>query len=150
MNKKQGKIPSIKYNCKWCGKDKIESNFFKCSVENGIGICKKCAKQKYNELNRECEKHIAILIMCHYLNIAFYFDIFKSLKIGEGIGYYIRQLNLTQNRNPDTFEQGILKNKVIEFVPIDMKIVNTKDRLSELLSDLEKVKMGIEDVKNDL
>ena len=43
------------------------------------------------------------MVCCHYLDIAFFFDIYKSLEIGQGLGYYIRQLNLLQNRNPDNY-----------------------------------------------
>lgn len=139
--KKQEKI---KYICRWCDKEKTEDKFFKCAITHGSFICMDCIKRKYNEVNEKCEKYIAILICSHYLDIAFYYDIYQSLGVGEGLGYYIRQLNLTQNQNPDTFAEGIIKNNnIVDYTPKDLKIEKAKTELTNILS-------RIEEIKNDL
>ncbi len=119
------------YTCRYCNNEKSEDKFFKCAIQHRSYICTDCIKKIYNRLNENCEKYLAIFICCHYLDIAFYWDIYESLKIGEGIGYYIRQLNLVQNQNPDTFEDGIIKNNIIDYTPKDYKtkILNNKLRI---------------------
>lgn len=109
MSKKKviKKEPKPVYRCRYCEKEKTEDKFFKCSIQHKSFICQDCIKKKYNDLNARCEKHLAIFICCAILDIAFYWDIFRSLDIGQGIGYYVRQLNLVQNQNPDTFEDDI-------------------------------------------
>ncbi len=134
------KISEDTYKCRWCGKEKVAEKFFKCSIQHNSFICSDCIKQKYNELNRKCEKYLAIFICCHYLDIAFYWDIYQTLKIGEGIGYYIRQLNLIQNQNPDTFEDGIIKNSIIDYTPRDFKVNLIKEQMSDIITELEKIK----------
>ena len=99
-----------------------------------------CIKKKYNELNKRCEKYQAIFICCAILDIAFYFDIYQSLKTGEGIGHYIRQLNLLQNQNPDSFEEGIIKHDILNYEPDDMKIEKSKDELSRIIEELQNIK----------
>lgn len=140
--KKTAKKPEKpKYTCRWCGKEKDETHFFKCAITHGSYICKDCIKRKYNEVNEKCEKYIAILICSHYLDIAFYYDVYQSLGIGEGLGYYIRQLNLIQNQNPDTFAEGIIKNNnIIDYTPKDLKIEKAKSELTEIIDKLEAIK----------
>lgn len=130
-----------KYTCRWCGKEKTEDKFFKCAITHGSFICMDCIKQKYNDINEKCEKYIAILICSHYLDIAFYYDVYQSLGIGEGLGYYIRQLNLLQNQHPDTFAEGIIKNNnIVDYTPKDMKIEKAKTELTETINKLEAIR----------
>lgn len=138
--KKVVKKPETVYRCRWCERDKVESRFFKCSIQHKSYVCTDCIKEKYRELNNKCEKYLAIFICCSDLNIAFYWDIYKSLEIGQGIGYYVRQLNLVQNMLPDTFEEGIIKNNIIDYTPKDMKMDKVKDDLTNIIKSLENIK----------
>lgn len=131
------------YQCRWCGNEKAESGFFKCAIDHKSFICKDCIKAKYNELNSKCEKYLAIFICCHYLDIAFYWDIYETLQIGEGIGYYVRQMNLVQNQNPDSFEEGIIKNNIIDYTPKDLKSEKIKEQLTDIISKLEAVRNDV-------
>ena len=121
-------------------KKKLTDKFFKCSIQHKSFICQDCIKEKYNDLNARCEKHLAIFICCAILDIAFYWDIFRSLDIGQGIGYYVRQLNLVQNQNPDTFEDGIIKNNIIDYTPKDMKIDKAKSEINNVICMLDAIK----------
>lgn len=142
MSKKKvvQKEPEAVYRCRHCDKDKTEDKFFKCSIQHKSFICQDCIKKKYNDLNARCEKHLAIFICCAILDIAFYWDIYRSLDIGQGIGYYVRQLNLVQNQNPDTFEDGIIKNNIIDYTPKDMKIDKAKTEINNIISMLDAIK----------
>lgn len=132
-----------KYTCKWCGIEKPEKrNFFKCCVNRGVLICSDCIKKKYEEICAKREKLVAIVICCHYLDIAFYKYIYDSLEDRQGIGYYIRQLNLYQN-DPDNFEKGLLHNNILSYVQVDKRIDNAKNQLSKVIKDLE-------DIRNDI
>lgn len=134
------KEPKTAYRCRYCDKDKPEDKFFKCAIQHKSFICQDCIKKKYNDLNARCEKHLAIFICCAILDIAFYWDIYRSLEIGQGIGYYVRQLNLVQNQNPDTFEDGIIKNNIIDYTPKDMKIDKAKTEINNIIAMLDAIK----------
>lgn len=142
MSKKKvvPKEPKPVYRCRYCDKEKTEDKFFKCSIQHKSYICTNCIKAKYNDLNGKCEKYLAIFICCSALDIAFYWDIYRSLEIGQGIGIYVRQLNLLQNQNPDTFEDGIIKNNIIDYTPEDMKIDKAKAELRDIISRLEVIR----------
>ncbi len=143
LNKKKNttvKEPKPVHHCRFCDKDKPEDKFFKCSIQHKSFICQDCIKKKYSELNARCEKHLAIFICCAALDIAFYWDIYRSLEIGQGIGYYVRQLNLLQNQNPDTFAEGVIKNNIIDYTPKDMKIDKVKAEISNVISMLDAIK----------
>lgn len=142
MSKKKvvPKEPKPVYRCRYCDREKTEDKFFKCSIQHKSFICQDCIKKKYNDLNARCEKHLAIFICCAILDIAFYWDIYRSLDIGQGIGYYVRQLNLLQNQNPDTFEDGVIKNNIIDYTPKDMKIDKAKTEINNVICMLDAIK----------
>lgn len=142
MSKKKvvPKEPKPVYQCRYCDREKTEDKFFKCSIQHKSFICQDCIKKKYNDLNARCEKYLAIFICCAILDIAFYWDIYRSLDIGQGIGYYVRQLNLVQNQNPDTFEDGVIKNNIIDYTPKDMKIDKAKSEINNVICMLDAIK----------
>lgn len=131
-----------KYTCKWCGIEKSESKFFKCCVNRGVLICSDCIKKKYNEICAQREKLVAIVVCCHYLDIAFYKYIYDSLGDKQGIGYYVRQLNLYQNE-PDDFAKGLLHNNILSYVQVDKRIDNAKNQLNRVIKDLEGIRNDI-------
>ncbi len=140
--KQEKKEQLHKYTCKWCKAEKTEDKFFKCCVNRGVLICSSCIKKKYEEICAQHEKLVAIVVCCHYLDIAFYKYIYDSLGDKQGIGYYIRQLNLIQN-NPDDFEKGLLHNNILSYTQTDKRIDNAKNQLSKVIKDLEAVRNDI-------
>ncbi len=140
--------PKNMYTCRYCNNEKTEDKFFKCAIQNKSFICTNCIKQIYNRLNEKCEKYLVIFICCHYLDIAFDVNIYNSLEIGQGIGYYVKQLNLMQNmqnQSPQSFTDGIIKSNIINYLPKDEK--NEKDkikqRLKNIIAELEAVKSDV-------
>lgn len=136
------KEPIKTYTCKWCGIEKPEyRNFFKCSVEHGVFICCDCIKGLYNQLCSQCEKALAILICCHYLDIRFSIEIINGLKDYQSLGDYVRLLNLRQNKNL-SFADGLLTGNDIS-IGEDIKPKGSwrhKAELSKIIDDLIKVK----------
>ena len=129
--------------CQWCGKEKKQSQFFKISIVRGADICTDCINAKYTDLCSKTDKAKAILACCHYLDTAFNYDICKSLAIGEGIGIYLRQLNLRQNQDPENFEQGLIDG--FDFIAEHQEQTNkkAKNELTEIMNKLEMIKNEI-------
>lgn len=129
--------------CQWCGKEKKQSQFFKISLVRGAYICTDCINAKYTDLCTKTDKAKAILACCHYLDTAFNYDICKGLAIGEGIGIYLRQLNLRQNQNPENFEQGLTDG--FDFIAEHQELTNkkAKNELTEIMNKLEMIKNEI-------
>ena len=154
MNKKTKrkarKPPTHKYVCRWCEAEKPETDYFKCSVDHGAFICKDCINKKYEALKDITQKQTAIFICCHHLNIAYSEDVFKSLIIGEGIGHYIRTLNLRQNQQIYSFEESILKDSAFSFVPHDLMIDNAKKDIQNVIEILQIAGNELQTVRNDL
>ena len=134
--------PVKMYTCKWCGEEKTESEFYRCAINHKAFICKKCINHKYDEICAKREKVLAVIICCHYLDIAFYKYIYDSLGDKQGIGYYVRQLNLYQNE-PDDFAKGLLHNNILSYVQVDKRIDNAKNQLNRIIKDLEGVRNDI-------
>lgn len=139
IKRKARKPPTPKYVCRWCEAEKPETDYFKCSVDHGAFICKDCINKKYENLKCITEKQTAILICCHHLNIAYYGDVFKTLGIGEGIGHYIRTLNLKQSQHPDSFEESILKDNILSFIPHDFRVDEAKENIQNVIAVLQNV-----------
>lgn len=134
--------PVKMYTCKWCGESKREDKFFKCCINRDVLICSDCIKKKYNEICAKREKVLAIIICCHYLDIAFYKYIYDSLGDKQGIGYYVRQLNLAQN-DPDNFEKGLLHNNIVGYREADKRIDNAKKNLDKIIENIIEVRNDI-------
>lgn len=114
----------------------------RCAINHKAFICKKCINHKYDEICAKREKVLAVIICCHYLDIAFYKYIYDSLGDKQGIGYYVRQLNLYQNE-PDDFAKGLLHNNILSYVQVDKRIDNAKNQLSKVIKDLEGIRNDI-------
>lgn len=130
------------YTCQWCKQEKItHRNFFKCSIEHGVFICCDCIKEKYNQLCTQCEKALAILICCHYLNIRFSLEVVSTMKDSHSFGDYIRLYNLRQNTNLN-FADGLLTGNDISIgKDVNSKVSwKYKTELSKIIDDLTKVK----------
>ena len=141
MSKKKviKKEPEAVYKCRWCDKDKRESRFYRCAITHKSFICKDCIDRKYDELALKYDKNKAIFIICHYLDIPYYSDCVKSLGADEGIGYYIKQLNLMQN-DIENFEMGVIKNNCIDFKPPEYIHIEATSSLDEVIDRLETIR----------
>ena len=130
------------YKCQWCEKEKKPDKYYKRSITNKTFICKECIDRKFEELVLKYDTDRAIFIVCHYLNLPFYRQCVESLKEEKGdIGYYIRQLNLNQNKHHlDDFETSIIKNNNLEFSPPDYKYTETKHRLGDIIKEIEQLR----------
>ncbi len=105
-------------------------------------ICTDCITQKYNDVLQRSDKAKALLVCCHHLDIPFIYEIFNSLNVCEGLGIYIRQLNLTQN-STDNFEDGL-----INYVDLS---VNPKEFIrDEVKTELRNLLKRMEETVNDL
>ena len=130
-----------KYICKWCGQEKpVDRNFFKCSIDNGAYICISCIKDRYNSLCSQCEKALAILICCHYLDICFSIEVYNELKEYHGISDYVRLLNLKQHKSLENFENGLLKSNAVCIGAKPKNSCENKEKLNEIIADLQKVR----------
>lgn len=132
-----------KYTCIWCGAEKPENKFFKCALENDKNICSDCLKKKYDELCSTHEKMLAVMACCCYIDVCFDYDIFKNLKPDDGIGFYIRRLNLLQNQHPDDFVTGLLRGGLIQSATNHASDLSIKQELTSIIERLEDVRNGI-------
>ncbi len=149
LNKKRNKPKNFSemesYTCRWCGNEKSESAFFKCSIDNNTPLCKKCIIAKYEEILAKSDKVKALFACCHHLDVPFVYQIYQSLGVGEGINIYIKYLNLPQykNKNAGTFEDGLINC-------LDLKIYPTEQNQNEAKQRLDDIIKRIEEVRNDL
>ena len=129
--------------CKWCGKEKQQSKFYKISLDRGTNICSDCINAKYADISQKTDKAKAILACCHYLDTAFNYDICKGLAIGEGIGIYLRQLNLRQNQAPESFEQGVISG--FDFIAEHQERISKmgKAEITDIINKLEMIRNEI-------
>lgn len=97
---------------------------------------------KYDEICAKREKVLAVIICCHYLDIAFYKYIYNSLEKEQNLGFYIRQLNLSQN-DPDDFEKGLLHNNIVGYREADKRIDKAKKSLDKIIEDITEVRNDI-------
>lgn len=130
------------YSCVWCGEKKREDKFFKCSIDNQKYICTDCIKAKSDELSEKCSKENRIIVLCHYLDIPFYWDVCKSLCEGEDIGIYIRQCNMEQY-DLDSFEKSFIEPKL----DYECTYLIDKEHLCNLL---DGVKQQIDVIKKEI
>lgn len=141
--KKQLITNELPTKCKWCGKEKNQSKFYKISLDRGADICTDCINTKYADLCQKTDNAKAILACCHYLDTAFNYDICKGLAIGEGIGIYLRQLNLRQNQAPESFEQGIISG--FDFITEHQERISKmgKAEITDIINKLEMIRNEI-------
>lgn len=101
-----------------------------------------CINKKYEGICAKHEKVLAIIIWCHYLDIAFYKYIYNSLGDGKEIGCCFRQLNLAQNDHDD-FKKGLLHNNIVGYRETDKWIDNAKKSLDKIIKSIIEVRNDI-------
>lgn len=142
MPRKARKKPHNHYVCKWCGETRRDDKYYKCAIDNEKFICKDCLKQKYKDLSKRCSKENTLLILCHYLDLPFYWEICKSLCVGEDIGIYIRQCNIAQY-DLTSFEDGFLQHE------LDYQSTYFIDK-AHICNLLDNLKANIETIKSEI
>ncbi len=140
INKQKMPSEMESYTCRWCGKEKKENKFFKCSIDHNAPLCKKCIIAKYDELLVKTDKAKALFACCHHLDVPFVYKIYQSLGIGEGINIYIKYLNLPQYKNTGTFEDGLIDHLDLKIYPIEQNRNETKQKLEDIIKRLEAVR----------
>lgn len=109
------------YRCSCCDKeyDGATGNFYKTPsiMYSGNGgyypVCLPCLKDRFKDLSNRYGERMAMTIMCHYLDIPFYYSMYDALiKKNDGftIGSYVRQMNNKQYQNK-SFVNTILDKK---------------------------------------
>ena len=122
MGRPRKKVSSVEeyglFRCTSCGEewDTPINHFFRTSSslyaanDKYFPVCKKCLQQKFEEYTRRFDEKEATKIICHYLDIPFFYSLYDSIsKKNEGfsIGMYLRQMNNKQY-NGKTFVNTIL------------------------------------------
>ena len=130
------------YKCRLCDKEKAASKFFKCSIDNKTLICNDCINQKYKEILRKSDKAKALFVCCHHLNVPFCLDIYNSLNVCDGLGIYIRQLNLAQN-STESFEDGLVKYVDLNIFPKETARNEAKTEILNTIKQLEEMVNGL-------
>lgn len=109
------------YKCTCCGKehDNPVSRFYKSTsklFEKNDGyypICRSCLDERFKEYRSRYGESQAVIIMCHYLDVPFYYSLYDSIiKATDNftIGMYLRQMNNRQYKSK-TFVNTLLDKK---------------------------------------
>lgn len=134
------------YKCLACGKefDSPSGHFYKTKSKlyekNDMyyPICQSCLRKKFDEYTKRYNEQIATIIICHYLDIPFFYSLYDSLikkNDGFNIGMYIRQMNNQQyktktfvNTLVDKKELGIDKAEYEEIKETKWSVGDTKNK----------------------
>lgn len=110
------------YKCVSCGKEYQTAFKHFCKVNNShlwdsndkyCPICIDCLNAKFEEYRKRYDEKTAILMICHYLDMPFYFDLYDSIvrnNTNFTIGLYTRVLN-GRNYMNKTFVNTLLDKK---------------------------------------
>lgn len=137
------KTTKNKYTCFYCGKEYVDTNYYKSNsiFYSNIGkipYCKQCIEKLYQHFyekytNEGCltPERKAVKRLCMIFDIFYREDVFNSAirKVKEEsinispMGQYMKTIQLLQyNRNKETYENTITKeeNKFVDNIPIDI------------------------------
>lgn len=109
------------YRCLSCGVeyDNPVNKFFKTTSrmydynDKYYPVCRKCLEKKFEEYRNRYGEHKAMMIICHYLDVPFYFSLYDSVIHSNDsftIGMYLRQMNNRQYMNK-SFVNTIIDKK---------------------------------------
>ena len=114
---------SHEYKCLRCGKTWMNpvGHFYKSqwseSYEKNskfVPLCKDCVTEMFNVYDRKYGTNTACILMCHKLDIPYYYSLYDSIVKNNNnfsIGLYLRQINGRQYQYQD-FSQSILNKEV--------------------------------------
>lgn len=144
ISKPSADIPDDKkYRCTVCGKETISpvNRFYKSPSKLFAGndgfthICRECLTTMFETYKRRYDEVTAVKIVCHYLDIPFYTNLYVSLITATDdftIGKYIRQMNNAQFKGK-TFVNTLLDKEELGIeVEEKEKIMEEKWTLPEL------------------
>lgn len=95
------------YKCVCCGKEtdtpkgtfyKSQSSMFEAN-DGYAPLCQKCAQAKFEEFSNRFDERTAMVILCHYLDVPFFYALYDSVRVNNDtftVGTYLRQLNQKQ------------------------------------------------------
>lgn len=95
------------YRCVCCGKEtdspmgkfyKTQSSLF-ASNDGYTHICIDCAKNKFTEFSNRFDERTAVVILCHYLDVPFFYAAYDGIRVNNdtfSFGSYLRQMNNKQ------------------------------------------------------
>ena len=130
------------FKCLRCGKEHKDAvgRFFKAKNKMYAGnsdyypICQSCLNEKFEEYRRRYDERTAVMILCHYLDVPFYYSLYDSIiKKNDGftMGMYMRQMNNSQYRGK-TFVNTLLDKKELQITEKDFEeIKETKWTISQ-------------------
>ena len=131
------------YKCTKCGAtyEKPVNRFFKTKSKlyqyNDMyyPVCTSCLKEKFEEYKKRYNEHVALIIICHYLDIPFYYSLYDSIikkNDGFSIGMYVRQMNQKQYET-QTFVNSLVDKKELGLDSVQYEEVKeSKWTLSEM------------------
>lgn len=149
-SKNKKKPPETVYKCMRCGMEYNggAGNFYKTKSklyeynEGYYPVCQSCLKEKFEEYKRRYSERIAVMIICHYLDVPFYYSLYDSIiknNDGFNIGMYMRQMNNSQYRNKtfvntliDKKELGLTAEMFEDIKETKWTIAQKKDRQTTL------------------
>lgn len=113
------------YRCLRCGDtwDNPVGRFYKSqwseSYEKNshyVPLCNTCVKSLFNDYEKKYGTNTACILMCHKLDIPYYFSLYDSIVKNNNkfsMGLYLRQMNNRQYQYQD-FSQSILNKELIK------------------------------------
>lgn len=116
------------YKCSSCGASysnplgyflKIPYSPLWVSNDKYCPICTKCLNEKFEEYRRVYDEVTALIIMCHYLDVPFYYYVYDNIKKKFGtfkIGLYTRTINGKQYENK-SFANTLIEKKELGIEP---------------------------------
>jgi hypothetical protein len=114
---------SHSYQCLRCGcvEDNPVGKFYKSQWSESylkndrfVPLCKKCVDELFNGYEKKYGTETACILMCHKLDIPYYYSLFSSITKNNNnfsMGLYLRQINGRQYQYQD-FSQSILNGEL--------------------------------------
>lgn len=92
--------------------------------DNYCPICVKCLNEKFEEYRKLYDEVTAVIIICHYIDVPFYYSIYDNIKKKNNtfkIGLYTRTMNGSQYKNK-SFATSLIEKQDIGIDPKDYEI----------------------------
>lgn len=145
------------YKCQKCGKeyDTPVKHFFKVSYthiydanDKYSNICVKCLNEMFNDYKARWGEKTAMVIICHYLDIPFYYSLYDSIiqnNDGFTIGMYTRVINGRQYAGK-TFVNTLMDKRELE---ISQKDYDQEKEIKWTASEIRTKNLVIDTVGYD-
>ena len=138
------------FKCFMCGVEKMNpvGMFFKTTSklyaynDHYFPVCRSCLDRKFDEYRIRYDEITAVRILCHYLDVPFYFSLYDSIiqkNPDFTIGMYLRQLNNKQytgktfvNTIIDKKEMGIEKKEYEDIKEANWSIPELRNKKNSI------------------